>query len=84
MRKGIRIYDPSALCAGGASDGAACRRVEHCFQVGVSPTLEGGWVEVRTPRCRYAQTCGCLANMKRPLAQNLEGTEGGPWTTGSL
>ena len=42
MRKGIRIYDPSALCAGGASDGAACRRVEHCFQVGVSPTLEGG------------------------------------------
>ncbi len=38
----------------------------------------------RRPRCRYAQACGCQARMDSTLAENPEGTEGGPWTTGSL
>ena len=44
----------------------------------------GGWGDVEAPRCRYAQACGCQARMDSTLVENPEGTEGGPWTTGSL
>ena len=79
-------------CSGGFGTTAACRgheqRSDHDLVLlhdpSLSPHPTGGWGDIEAPRCRYAQACGYQARMDSTLAENPEGTEGGPWTTGSL
>ena len=82
---GVAVVVVSVLQPHAEATSSAATTTSYFFTIPVChPTPQGGWGDKEAPRCRYAQACGCQARMDSTLAENPEGTEGGPWTTGSL